>query len=228
MGIVFGKETVAEPAFEILMKRVGHNVRTNYELRQYGERFAAEVNYQGGNGENSPFSTLAKYIGVFGTPENEGNQAIDMTAPVVMQSADQGGTKIAMTAPVAMEQNQANGERTMKFFLPAEYDDWSKIPKPTNPSVHIEEIPSQTGVVHQFSGSMSEDTNREIAMSMAEQLMDDGVERISVDYVLDHYQFWGYNPPFTLPMFRRNEIWLELDQSQVQQLMEKYSTETSS
>ena len=47
MGIVFGKVTVAEPAFEILLERTSYarNVKTSYEIRKYGERFAAEVAY---------------------------------------------------------------------------------------------------------------------------------------------------------------------------------------
>ena len=36
------------------------------------------------------------------------------------------------------------------------------------------------------------------------------------------YEFWGYNPPFTLPMFRRNEIWIQLDTDQVDYLINKF------
>jgi hypothetical protein len=91
----------------------------------------------------------------------------------------------------------------------------SEIPNPTNPMVHIEEIPPQVGAVHQFSGSISEATNQEMAAELAQQLVADSVDRISEDYVLDHFQFWGYNPPFTIPMFRRNEVWVELTKNQV-------------
>ena len=224
MGSVFGKQTVAEPAFEILMERASNfrNVKTSYEIRKYGERFAAEVSYRDADDTGSPFRALAGYIGVFGKPENEGGESISMTAPVVIE----GGTPIAMTAPVVTE-NDDNGEKIMKFVLPTEYDDISKIPKPTNPAVHIEEIPPQVGVVHRYAGSLSEETNREMATALADQLMADGVEGITEDYVLQHYQFWGYNPPFTLPMFRRNEVWVELSQDQVDQLMNKFNPETA-
>lgn len=223
MGSVFGKQTVAEPVFETLLQRGGHHVKTAYEIRKYGERFAAEVNYNG-TSTSEPFQALARYIGVFGDPENEGNQTISMTAPVVMEEHQ--GTSIAMTAPVVMEKNY-EGTQTMKFILPAEFDDMSKIPKPTNPDVHIEEIPPQTGVIHRFSGSMNEATNREVAAELAAQLTEDGLEHMSVDYVLDHFQFFGYNPPWTLPLFRRNEIWVELSEAEVQQLLEKFDPSTA-
>jgi hypothetical protein len=228
MGSVFGKETVAEPAFDVLMERTGHTVNTPYELRQYGERFAAEVQYSAEDDKGNGFRTLARYIGVFGTPENEGNTAISMTAPVVTEgdNSKAAAKTIAMTAPVVMENND-QGTKTMKFMLPAEYDELSKIPKPTNPDVHIEEIPPQAGVVHRFSGSISDATNRQMAAQLSEQLTADGLDRMSVDYVLDHYQYWGYNPPFTLPMFRRNEIWVELTDSEVQQLVETFDPATA-
>ena len=225
MGSVLGKEAVAEPAFNILLNRTSH-VKTAYEIRKYGERFAAEVSYSSGEDTGSPFRTLAGYIGVFGTPQNEGEEQISMTAPVVIEGGVRGGTPIAMTAPVVME-DSGDGEKKMMFMLPAEYDELSKIPKPTNPAVHIEEIPPQWGAVHRYSGSLSDATNREMAASLGLQLHDDGVEGMSEDYALQHFQFWGYNPPFTLPMFRRNEVWVELTKDQVDHLLNKFQPDAS-
>ena len=37
----------------------------------------------------SPFMTLAGYIGVRGTPQNEGAKTIAMTAPVTMKQSDE-------------------------------------------------------------------------------------------------------------------------------------------
>jgi hypothetical protein len=186
MGSVFGKQTVAEPVFDSLLNRTNH-VKTSYEIRKYGQRFAAEVEYSDADDMGSPFGALASYIGVFGSPENEGDQAISMTAPVIIEGS---GTPIAMTAPVVTA-NEDDGKKTMKFMLPEEYDDMSKIPQPTNPRVRIEAIPSQTGVVHRYSGNRDEDHNREMAIALAEQLISDGVEDLSVDDVLEHFQVRG-------------------------------------
>lgn len=225
MGSVFGKQTVAEPAFEILLQRTGRHVQTSYELRRYGERFAAEVHYNATGESGEGFRALARYIGVFGTPENEGKEAISMTAPVVMSK--DAGTKMAMTAPVITENSDTQGEKVMKFILPAEYDSMEKIPKPTNPDVTIEQIPPQVGVVHRYSGTWTDASNRKVAAEFASQLTADGLERMSTDFVLDQYQFWGYNPPFTLPMFRRNEIWVELNEQEVQHLLNQFDPSTA-
>lgn len=221
MGSVFGKETVKEPHFDVLLER-NQQVNTAYEIRKYGERFAASCSYDEGTG--SPFRALASYIGVFGTPQNEGHESMSMTAPVVIEGGTPiAMTAIAMTAPVVMKK-ESDGKRVMKFMLPAEYDSLSKIPKPTNKAVHIEEIPSQIGVVYRYNGKMDEEHNREKAIELADQLMNDGVDGITESYVLEHFQFWGYNPPFTLPYFRRNEVWVPLTQDQVEYLVNKYTT----
>ncbi|KAL3816160.1 hypothetical protein ACHAXA_001647 [Cyclostephanos tholiformis] len=215
MGSVFGKESVKEPPFEVLLER--NTGKTGYELRKYGTRFGASVEYSADD-TSSPFGILAKYIGVFGTPQNSGSTSIAMTAPVVMEN--EGPTSIAMTAPVVMG---SDGEmKKMMFMLPAEYDDMSKIPKPTNPIVHIEEIPPEIGAVYRYNGLYNNKINREKARMMGMQLMADDVPGITEDFVLNNFQFWGYNPPFTIPYFRRNEIWVKLNDEQANYLIEKF------
>eukprot|EP00980_Cylindrotheca_fusiformis_P003701 scaffold821_cov122-Cylindrotheca_fusiformis.AAC.5 len=221
MGSVFGKESVAEPHFDVLLERK-HHVDTTYEIRKYGKRFAATCGFDDAGDEDSPFKALAGYIGVIGKPQNEGEVSISMTAPVVIEGKEIKGEKIDMTAPVVTETND-DGKKVMKFMLPEKYDDMSKIPKPTNPAIHTEEIPPQVGVVHQYHGSFKEKHNKEKAKELADQLMKDGVEGITEDYVMEHYQFWGYNPPFTLPVFRRNEVWLPLTEDQVEYLVNNYN-----
>eukprot|EP00980_Cylindrotheca_fusiformis_P003702 scaffold821_cov122-Cylindrotheca_fusiformis.AAC.6 len=203
MGSVFGKVSVAEPHFEVLLERQ-HHVDTSYEIRKYGRRFAATCSYDDAGDEDSPFKALAGYIGVLGKPQNECEEET-----------------IAATAPVVTEHD--DGKKVMKFMLLEQYEDMSEIPKPTNPAVHIEEIPPQVGVVHQYHGSLKEKRNKELAKELAEQLMKDGVEGINEDYVMENYQFWGYNPPFTLPVFRRNEVWLQLTEDQVEYLVNNYN-----
>lgn len=231
MGSVFGKETVAEPVYQVVLERAGQNIQTSYEIRRYHQRFAAEVMYSTNDDDvGSPFRALARYIGVFGTPENDNQQPISMTAPVVMQRQEKEQLQQQQEQQHQLQSTDkvnGKGHKVMKFILPAELDSMEKIPKPTNPNVQIEAIPPQVGVVHRFSGVLSESKNQEVAAALAEQLTLDGVDRMSKDFVLGHYQFWGYNPPFTLPMFRRNEIWVELTDQEVQQLLDKFNVPIS-
>jgi hypothetical protein len=230
MGSVFGKESVKEPPHEILLSR--NNAKTSYELRKYGQRFAATITYKntGDGSENSPFGALAKYIGVFGSPQNDGSQSIAMTAPVVMENSNntKEGVQIAMTAPVVMGRSGAtagDNNKKMMFMLPEEYDTMDKIPKPTNPLVHIEEIPSNSGVVHVYNGRWGEAGNARIAKNLADQLIEDGVPGMTEEYVMQNWQFWGYNPPFTIPYFRRNEVWVQLKDEQSDYLVKKFKSE---
>ncbi|CAJ1959391.1 unnamed protein product [Cylindrotheca closterium] len=222
MGSVFGKQTVAEPFFEVLLDR--NQAQTQYELRHYPERrYAATCVYDGDADDTSPpFRALANYIGVFGKPQNESRESISATTPIVYQGSTTKGESIAMTAPVVTEEVE-DGKRVMKFMLPAEYDELSKVPKPINPAVKIEEIPPQVGVVHKYKGSLKAEHNKEMAIDLADQLMADGVEGISEEFVLDNFQFWGYNPPMTIPYLRRNEVWLQLTEEQVEYLTQKYN-----
>jgi len=211
--MVFGKTGAEEPAFEVLMK---HTQGFSYEVRRYGTRYAAEAV----NNHNGAFSVLARYIGVFGKPENEAQESIAMTAPVVKETKS---TPIAMTAPVVKTED-SQGNKVMQFMLPAKYDSLSKIPKPTNSAVQIREIAPATGAVHRYSGSYSEAVTRQKVTELALQLQQDGVEGMTEEYAMENHLWFGYNPPFTLPPLRRIEVWLPLSPEQVGQLLKGLTT----
>mmetsp|Transcript_27564 Transcript_27564/g.40710 ORF Transcript_27564/g.40710 Transcript_27564/m.40710 type:complete len:232 (-) Transcript_27564:40-735(-) len=215
MGSVIGRESVEESHFTIVLDRTT-NVDTTYELRQYGKRMAVETAENRGANDNKAFGKLARYIGVFGEPENEAQESIAMTAPVAMSK--RGGTKIAMTAPVVMDRKEGQSGM-MQFMLPAKFDTMDKVPKPINADVHIKELPPALGVAHRYSGSFSAELSSQNAVKLFKQLQKDGLHSLTEEYVLSNYQFLGYNPPFCLPAFRRNEVWIPLTQAQADQLV---------
>ena len=102
-------------------------------------------------------------------------------------------------------------------MLPAEMDDMSKIPKPTNSDVTVKELPAAVGAVVRYSGTFNEENNKAKAKEFAKQLKDDGLD-IEEEAFMDKHQVWGFNPPWTIPSMRRNEIWIELSEDQVQKL----------
>jgi hypothetical protein len=251
MGTIFGKESVAEPSFKVLMNSLKTSTLP-YEIRQYSDRYAAQTTYPMGTSTSVPFRKLAQYIGVFGTPNNLGKSAIDMTAPVSIATTSStdntdGVSKpisIAMTAPVAVKtvaatttqplgDDAATSEKqqVMTFYLPAIYNEHpDTIPQPTDADVTIQCIPGAIGAVHRFSGTMGDDpmtTAQNKANQLRQQLCQDGISSFTSSSVTDDkvvennhfYEVWQYNPPFTIPAFRRNEVWMELTTEQFQELM---------
>ena len=216
MGIVFGKTGVAEPAFDVLLSR---STTVSYQLRKYGARYACETEYPADAKSNSMgFKALAGYIGVGTAPQNDGGTGIAMTAPVVTEKSQ--GKSISMTAPVVTD-SVGDDMKKMAFILPAEYDSMDKIPKPTNPKVKITKLPAAKGAVHTFSGSCNDERAKVKARELIGQLRNDGVE-IDEKAVLEKFELWQFHPPFTIPMMRKNEVWIGLSEDQVNDLMNKY------
>lgn len=148
------------------------------EIRRYGARVAAETTVTAGEeaARNTGFRRLARYI--FG-----GNRVHE---------------KIAMTAPVAQE---AAGDRrwVIRFFMPADKT-LESLPEPDDGEVRLVAVPPEMVAVHRFTGSRS---RRAIAAHTAElmtTLRETGFEAV------DKPEAWFYDPPWTVPALRRNEI----------------------
>ena len=201
MGIVFGMTGTKEPTYSLLMK-----ASAGYEVRQYQKYFLAEVPHSK-NGNGDDFRALAKYIGVFGTPENEPKKPMAMTAPVLMDpSSSGGGQKMAMTAPVLQT------DKTMSFVLPFEFQDLKEIPKPSNSQVQIKEANERTVAVDCFSGWYSDSVGQERFSALCEKLKKDGIIN---ENEVPNWSVAQYHPPFTLPFLRRNEIWIDVNKNKI-------------
>ena len=104
--------------------------------------------------------------------------------------------KIAMTAPV---QQTMAGEKEMAFMMPAEYA-LKDLPQPEDQRVSFREAPAYTAAVIQFSGWASADKADENWKQLQRFLIAEGID-ITGEPTLNQY-----NPPWTLPFMRRNEI----------------------
>ncbi len=165
------------------------------EFRAYGPRLAAEVTVAGGEeaARNDGFRKIAGYI--FGG--NTARAQVAMTAPVVQAGAAR-SQQIAMTAPV-VQSSDAAGAWTIQFIMPAKYTRAS-LPAPTSPEIRIVDVPAQTYAVLRFSGARD---SAAMARRTAELIaaLKGGPWRISGEPIA-----WFYDPPWTLPAFRRNEV----------------------
>ena len=195
VGVLAGPvmSDVEKPDYKVIQSE------QNIEIRQYEPMIIAEVEVNGKREDaiGDGFRLLADYI--FGN--NTVQQVISMTAPV-QQKENQ---KIAMTAPV---QQQSTGKSwQMSFVMPSKYS-MDSLPVPNNNRVRLKEILTKKFAVIEFSGTNSnenvtEHENQLINYIEANQIKINGSP---------NYAF--YNPPWSLPFLRRNEVMIEINQQQ--------------
>ena len=160
----------------------------NIEIRKYQKHITASVTFTDKEEfDRSAFRTLADYI--FGNN-------ISMTSPVLTE-----GEKIAMTAPVLSDNGQTSW--TMSFSMPSKYT-LETLPSPNNPKVKIKEVDEKIMAAIRFSGFMSDSNFNRHEKSLKNYLEDNNYE------VTGNYLQAGYNPPWTLPFLRRNEVIVEI------------------
>lgn len=198
MGIVFGITGTQEPPFTVLSK----SPSKNYQIRQYSPYLIAEVPQIPGQDDNS-FTILAKYIGVFGKPENHSKESLAMTSPVITVAPQ----KIPMTSPVI------NQKDTMSFVLPFNYTSVKQLPVPNDARIVLRAIPGRIIAVTAFSGWYTASEGEKHLTKLKAWLLSDNVippESAEKPESLK-WSVAQYHPPFTIPFLRRNEIWVELD-----------------
>lgn len=165
------------------------------QIREYGPMIAAEAEVKG---ERKPaisggFRLIAAYI--FGA--NAPNTKIAMTAPVEQQRRQ----KIAMTAPVT--QQAASGAWTVRFIMPKSWT-METLPAPTDARVKLVAVPAKRMVVIRFSGTTDDRLIAAKTTELRKYAETHGLTTVGEPVLA------FYNPPWTLPFFKRNEVMLEL------------------
>lgn len=154
------------------------------ELRRYGPMIAAETPTVGAQRPaiEEGFRRVAGYI--FGG--NKDKSKIAMTAPVVQQSSGSGGW-------------------TVGFIMPSE---WSldALPKPGDDRVRLVPVPARRMIAITFSGTASTDVLDAKTRELRDYAAAKGL-KVTGEPVLAFY-----NPPWTLPILRRNEVMLALSE----------------
>jgi len=180
---------VEQPEYEVT------SAEGSFQLREYGSMILAQVEVEGAREAaiSEGFRLIAAYI--FGA--NEPEAKISMTAPVQQQAK----RIIEMTTPVTQQAKE--GIWTVSFVMPK---DWTieTLPAPKDERVKLTPVPSKRMVVIRFSGTADD---KLIATKTAE------LTKYAADHDLSitgEPVFAFYNPPWTLPLLRRNEIMLEL------------------
>jgi SOUL heme-binding protein len=188
---LFGIQSEESPGYEILEKN------GIVEIRQYRPFLVVQTEDSGDyeTASKSSFFRLFDYI----SGKNQSKQKIAMTAPVLQEPKPE---KITMTAPVFQEQS---GQKwTMRFVLPSQYQ-LATAPQPTDPAVSIMEIPAKKVAVLQFSGFLNKNNIAEKKEELSAWLKENNLKAISEP------RSAGYNPPWTIPFLRRNEVHIDIE-----------------
>jgi len=188
---LFGIQSEESPVYG-LMETSG-----NVEIRNYQAYLVAQTEVDGAYdvATKKSFYRLFDYI----SGKNQSQQKISMTSPVLQEPKRE---KISMTAPVFQEQSGQSW--VMRFVLPARFD-LTSAPKPGDPKVKILEIPAKKVAVLQFSGFYNASNIAEKKLELLAWLKEKNFKAISEP------RSAGYNPPWTLPFLRRNEIQIDIE-----------------
>lgn len=167
----------------------------NIEIRDYAAMIVAEVELPGERDDaiQEGFRLIADYI--FGN--NSSAQQVAMTSPVTQQA----GEKIAMTAPVTQQGD--GGSWRVRFVMPASYT-METLPKPNNTAVTLKEIPGGRRAVIRFSGLAGKESLARHTEQLSDFIRAKGLKAASTPT----YAF--YNPPWTLPFLRHNEVMVDV------------------
>ncbi len=211
---------VDEPPFDVIRQS------RDFELRAYGEMIVAETWVEGTLSEasNAGFRILAGYI--FGdnrTRTSAGSETIAMTAPVTVEPEAE---KIPMTAPVTVERASSQAATAghpssvpsepatvaptsadrwrIHFVMPAQYT-LETLPVPNDPRVQLRQVGGQRMAVIRFSGLAREERVAAKTSQLLDWVQGEGLRPTGTP------QLARYNPPWTLPFLRRNEVMVPVE-----------------
>jgi len=148
----------------------------DFELRHYDSLILVSTSMSSMGEDNKPFRKLFNYI----SGRNANEQEISMTAPVFMNREGDNTTK-------------------MSFVMPADFS-IADTPTPQDPDITIDEINDYTVATIQFSGLLNQDN-----ITKHEAMLRNWIAEKNYNVIGDA-KAAGYNPPFTIPALRRNEI----------------------
>lgn len=173
---------IEEPKFDVIEKVEA------FELRAYKPLIVAEVLVDGDMKQASSkgFKLIADYI--FGNNKSKAGAKIGDIE------------KISMTAPVAMQKDASKWR--VNFVMPSQYR-LETLPTPNNPQVNLHEAAAKKFAVVRFSGLVGEEKMAAKTAELQAWMQTKQLTPIATP------ELARYNPPWTLPFLRRNEILIE-------------------
>jgi hypothetical protein len=185
---LFGRIDSETPPFDTVIKTA------KYEVRRYRPQLWAQVDYtvdastDFGDKLSIGYMPLFQYI----TGKNEQQKQIPITAPVIMQQL-----------------TSDSSHRRMALIMPAsQFSTLDQLPKPTNANVTLVAVnePLVFACI-KFNMVLTSKRVIEREAELREATNSDRIELVSEQ---ESVRVGGYNPPWTLPWFRTNEVCIPL------------------
>ena len=201
---LLGGKAAEEPAYHVTLKDQSIEVR-EYEGYAIARTSVASASYS--EATRTGFRRLFKYI----SGANQATGDIEMTAPVLIEPRTQ---TIEMTAPVLIKPHSGSdpsrtlagegiGAWSIAFVLPQGLTA-ATAPRPQDARITVEDIEARRIASIVFRGRLNDQTAGVHRQALAAWL---------ASRALSHAGDWrlaGYNPPWTLPFLRRNEVLVTL------------------
>ena len=174
-----------EPSYQVTLQA------EPFEIRQYSRLIVAQVEVTGDLSEASSagFRLIANYI--FGNNIAVRDGGVNMAEPIP--------EKIAMTVPVIAEGKGDQKTWLIQFVMPKQYT-LETLPKPNNPQVKLLPIGAQKLAVIRFTGFVSDEKVQEKTAELMAWIQSRNA------LPLGNSRLARYNPPWSIPWMRRNEI----------------------
>jgi len=154
------------------------------EIREYPDLMLASTKMRmDSNGNDGSFMRLFRYI----------------------SGANQSSQKVAMTTPVFMQDDSRGTDGRMGFVMPKQVAN-DGVPQPASSDVRIIKRSGGRFVAIRFSGRMNQNSARD-----AERRLRQWAESRNLK-LASEAELAGYDPPFTPPPLRRNEVLARIEQ----------------
>lgn len=192
-----------EPTYELVL------ADGPFEIRRYAPMLVAETYVEGDMdaASNQGFRRIADFI--FGNNQRPGSDQASkmaMTAPVTVEPQS---SRIAMTAPVTVEPQSGDARLDsaqrwrIHFVMPREYT-LDNLPRPRNDAVKVREVPGKTFAVHRYTWLNTASRVQQKTQELLQWAQQKSLQVVGAP------QLARYDPPWNPPMFRRNEIMVEI------------------
>jgi hypothetical protein len=193
--------SIEAPEYRVLQKNKG------YEIREYQHYIIAMTEVGGSYNESTinGFRVIAGYI--FGNNVSRSSTIVqEVTSLGNKEDSVNTSERIPMTAPVISERihgGEKGARYVVSFVMPSRYT-LETLPMPRDPRVVINQVNKHHAAAIAFSGYTSERRVQGKRQQLRRALDKDNIR------AKPGFKVAQYNPPWTFPWLRRNEVIVDL------------------